>query len=159
MTTPQILGLRNVDGAYVLTASPIPSFLEFAEGTEKYADVRALSAEIHSKAFLITMDMGDADFTAELSGLRFSGSRDGMTIHGIHFPKRGPFPPETKDIFLPRIGAGQVLRIIADTNSAEFYLNDMALSTVSHDFSEGRILFELRAETPVKTVSLSEFRL
>ena len=157
MTTPQIMGLRNVDGAYVLTVSPIPGLLEAAEETEKASDVRELRTEIPSKAFLITMDTGNADFTAELSGLRFSGNRDGVTIHGIHFTKRGPFPPETKDIFLPRIGREHVLRIIADTNSAEFYLNDMALTTVSHDFSEGEVLFELQAEAPVKTVSLAVF--
>ena len=156
MTTPQILGLRKTGDSYVLSAEPLPDFLALFSESSSEEEVRELNADIRSRAFMIAADIGDGAFAAELDGLRFSADEKGVTIHEIHFPKRGPFPAVTKDIFLPRIGEEYRLRIVADTNSAEFYVNGTALTTVAHSFREGTIPFSIRADKPLKRLSVSE---
>ncbi len=157
MSTPQVMGLRKIGESYVLSAEPPAEFTELFEETAHYQCIRDLDTKIGSKAFMITMDFSGAAFDAELSGLRFSADAGGLVIHGIHFPERGPRPAETKDIFLPRIGAESRLRIIADTNSAEFYLNDTALTTVAHDFTEGPTGFCIHSDRPLNLLTSAEY--
>ena len=160
MGTPQEMFLKYIDGEYFLAAKPasefgkaFPSHAEYAltADPESAENPLILTETLSSPAAMITIQASDEpSYHAEFPGLVIDASPEGVRISGFLSPLPWSNTVRT-EVFLPRRGPEHMLRIISDTTSVEFSLNDTALTSVPkltpRDASPA---FTIRSKTAVR---------